>query len=172
MRGMQSAETPAPTPSTVHPATALLREILELTDAFEKSLEAHLSVNATDREAMQHLIASGPLAASDLGRRLGVSSATTTTVIDRLSALGHVRREPNPRDRRGVIVVPSAASTAKAMAVIVPMIVEVDATLDDFTATDREAITRYLQNVVSVYRRHAEPVSAPPSASRSVSASA
>ena len=139
----------------VHEATRLLREFLEVSDLFERSLGAELEVNATDLEAMEHLLMSGPLGPSELARRLGISTASTTTAIDRLVALGHVTREPNPRDRRGVLVVPQEASRARAMGRLMPMIMGLDAELDDFTEEEQAAITLYLRRVVDLYRLHA-----------------
>ena len=43
----------------------------------------------------------------ELSRYLGVSTASMTALVDRLVRSGHVRREPHPRDRRSVIVVPT-----------------------------------------------------------------
>lgn len=139
------------------PATRLLRDLLDVTEDFERSLGTQLTVNPTDLDAMQQLIMSGPLSPTDLARRIGLSPAATTTVIDRLEALRHVRREPNPSDRRGIRVVPSEASRARAMATILPMIMGVDRVLDDFTPDEQVIITRYLERVVDVYRVHAEP---------------
>ncbi len=138
----------------VRPATMLLRDLLDVTDAFEKSLGASLSVNPTDLDAMQHLIMSGPLSPTELARRLGRSTAATTTSIDRLVALGHATREPNPQDRRGVRVVPSPVSSVKAMGRIMPMIMSIDETLDEFDEVEQQVITRYLARVVDEYRQH------------------
>lgn len=139
----------------VRDATRLLREFLEVSESFERSLGVELQVNKTDLEAMEHLLMSGPLGPSELARRLGISTASTTTAIDRLVALGHVTREPNPNDRRGVLVVPQEASRARAMARLLPMIIGVDAELDNFDSDEQEAITRYLRRVVDLYREHA-----------------
>lgn len=139
----------------VHEATRLLREFLDVSELFERALAAELEVNATDLEAMEHLLMSGPLGPSELARRLGISTASTTTAIDRLVALGHVTREPNPRDRRGVLVVPQEASRERAMRRLLPMIMGVNAQLDDFTEQEQAAITLYLRRVVDLYRRHA-----------------
>lgn len=139
----------------VRDATRLLREFLEVSESFERSLGVELQVNKTDLEAMEHLLMSGPLGPSELARRLGISTASTTTAIDRLVALGHVTREPNPKDRRGVLVVPQEASRARAMARLLPMIIGVDAELDNFDSGEQEAITRYLRRVVDLYREHA-----------------
>jgi DNA-binding MarR family transcriptional regulator len=139
----------------VHEATQLLRDFLDVSELFERSLGAELKVNKTDLEAMEHLLMSGPLGPSELARRLGISTASTTTAIDRLVALGHVTREPNPNDRRGVLVVPQPASRAKAMGRLMPMIMGLNAELDRFDPDEQAAITRYLRQVVGLYRHHA-----------------
>jgi DNA-binding MarR family transcriptional regulator len=139
----------------VRPATMLLRELLDVSDLFEARLRGHLSVNPTDLEAMEHLLSSGPLGPSELSRRLGISTAATTTAIDRLVGLGHVTRAAHPSDRRGVLVVPTDTSRDSAMALLLPMIMGVDAVLDRFTADEQRIITDYLSAVVEVYRAHA-----------------
>lgn len=138
-------------------STMLLRELLELSDDFERRLGSELSVNPTDLEAMEHLLMSGPLGPSELSRRLNISTASTTKVVDRLVELGHVTREDHPSDRRSVLVVPTETSRARALSVLMPMIFEIDAELDKFTPEQQETITTYLEGVVSVYRTHAGP---------------
>jgi DNA-binding MarR family transcriptional regulator len=133
-------------------ASMLLRDLLELTAQFELRVGAHLSVNRRDFEAMQHLIAYGPLSPSDIARRLGVTTAAATTIVDRLTAIGHVTRAPHPTDRRGVMVVPTPASVAAAMSQIYPLISGVDAALDGFDDAEQSAITEYLRRAVGVYR--------------------
>lgn len=141
----------------VRPATGLLRDLITVSDLFERRLRTHLTVNPTDLEAMEHLIASGPLGPSELARRLGITTASTTALVDRLVGLGHVTREPHPSDRRGVLVVPTETSRKSALSVLMPMIVDVDAVLDDFSAQEQAIITAYLSRVVEVYRSHVEP---------------
>ncbi|QIG41083.1 MarR family transcriptional regulator [Microbacterium sp. 4R-513] len=132
--------------------------MLEVSELFEGRLRAHLTVNATDLEAMEHLLQSGPLGPSELARRLGISTASTTTVVDRLVGLGHVTREPHPTDRRGVLVIPTDSSRDRAMSVLAPMIQDVDAVLDRFTPDEQRVITAYLNGVVEVYRSHTHAV--------------
>jgi DNA-binding MarR family transcriptional regulator len=136
----------------VHPATTLLRDILDLTTEFERHLGRELTVNPTDLEAMEHLIRDGALSPTELARRLGVTTAAVTTVVDRLIAVGHVSREPNPRDRRGVLVAPEPDSVRRAMATLMPMILGMDAVLRDFDEAEKETITAYLGRVADVYR--------------------
>ena len=47
----------------------------------------------------------GALPLSKVGERLQVHATSVTNVIDRLEGAGLVRREPNPRDGRGILAV-------------------------------------------------------------------
>ena len=134
--------------------TALLRDIREVTTEFEQRLGEQLTVNPTDLLAMEHLIQDGPLTPTELARRVGVTTAAMTTSIDRLTAVGHVTRSPNPADRRGVLVVPAPASVGKAMGMLLPMIMGIDRVLDSYDEVQREVIASYLREVVEVYRSH------------------
>ena len=96
-------ETVAPR-FTARAPTVLLREILYVTADFEAHLGRELAVNPTDLKAMEHLISSGPLSPTELARRLDMSTAAVTTVVDRLVAASHVARSQHPTDRRGVVV--------------------------------------------------------------------
>jgi DNA-binding MarR family transcriptional regulator len=46
----------------------------------------------------------GPLSPSEVGKRLIVTRATVTGVVDSLERRGYVRRVPNPADRRSLLV--------------------------------------------------------------------
>ena len=137
---------------TARAPTALLRDILDVTGEFEAHVGRELDVNPTDLQAMEHLISSGPPAPTELARRLGISTAAVTAVVDRLVAVDHVSRAKHPTDRRGVLVVPAPNSVAKAMSTLMPMIMGIDQVLDDFSAAEQATIAAYLERVLEVYR--------------------
>jgi DNA-binding MarR family transcriptional regulator len=62
-----------------------------------------MGLPAADTLALYHL-ANEPLSASALGDRLGLTSGSITTLVDRLVARKLARRRPHPTDRRGVLV--------------------------------------------------------------------
>jgi len=135
-------------------ATELIREFFEVSQDFEAHVGRQLTVNPTDLQAMEHLIMSGPLSPTDLSKRLGISTAATTSVVDRLVALDHATRTQHPTDRRGVVVVPNPRSVERAMGTLMPMIMGVDGVLDEFTDEEQEVVTQYLERVLTVYRSH------------------
>ena len=104
----------APGFSPTRPATVLLREFIELSEEFERSIAAELDVNATDLQAMEHLIMAGPLGPTELARRVGISAGAATTSIDRLVALGHLTRQPPPTPPSGTPGVPPSAPRVPA----------------------------------------------------------
>jgi DNA-binding MarR family transcriptional regulator len=59
---------------------------------------------ATELLALGYLRDRGPLTAGNLGTRLGLTSASVTALLDRLDKAGYAQRQPNPRDRRSLLV--------------------------------------------------------------------
>ncbi len=132
--------------------TVLLREILDVTADFEAHLGRELAVNPTDLKAMEHLISSGPLSPTELARRLDITTAAVTSVVDRLTAASHVTRSQHPTDRRGVVVEAAPQSIARAMGTLMPMIMGIDRVLDEFGDDEQGVIAEYLERVRDVYR--------------------
>lgn len=91
-------------PLEVEDVVAALARV-ERSDAMLRSrLRLRLGINSTDLAALQYIdrcaTAGRGAYAKDLAPLLGVTSAAMTTILDRLSAAGHVLREPDPASRR------------------------------------------------------------------------
>ena len=138
-------------PIEVNPIGDALRQINHLSRAFERRLGTVLAVNQTDLTAMEHLIQEGPLTPSDLASRLGVTTAASTLVVDRLVALGHVERHPHTSDRRKIVVVPSRTSVERAIDELMPVIAGVAGLVDDLPPADRATISAFLDRVIALY---------------------
>lgn len=65
-------------------------------------------VGANDFRALLHVMVAetegAPLTAGDLRKRMGMSAAAITYLVERMIASGHFRRESDPHDRRKVIL--------------------------------------------------------------------
>lgn len=103
---------------------------------------------------MEHLISSGPLGPTELARRLNLTPPAVTAVVDRLEELGHATRVQNSADRRAVVVTAAPASVRRVMSFLLPMIGDIDATLDGFDVEQQAVIAEYLERVVAAYRTH------------------
>ncbi|WP_130177324.1 MarR family winged helix-turn-helix transcriptional regulator [Cryobacterium sp. SO1] len=131
---------------------AALHQIVQLSRAFERQVGQALEVNTTDLAAMEHLIQEGELTPGELSRRLDISTAATTLVIDRLVALGHAQRHPHTSDRRKVVVVPAQESVARAFQQLHPVIGGVAALTQELSDDERQIVGAYLTRVIGVYR--------------------
>ncbi|WP_241978717.1 MULTISPECIES: MarR family winged helix-turn-helix transcriptional regulator [Cryobacterium] len=150
-----TAARPGPAAASLPPAAAIgvcLHEIVQLSRAFERQVGQALEVNSTDLSAMEHLMQEGPLTPSELSRRLDISTAATTLVVDRLVALGHAQRHPHASDRRKVVVVPAPSSVVRAFEELRPVIGGVAALAEDLSAAERNVVAEFLARVVGVYR--------------------
>lgn len=129
-----------------------LHEIVQLSRAFERQVGQALEVNTTDLSAMEHLIQEGELTPGELSRRLDISTAATTLVVDRLVALGHAQRHPHASDRRKVVVVPAPESVTRAFQQLHPVIGGVAAVTQELSDEERRVIEAFLARVIGVYR--------------------
>lgn len=63
-----------------------------------------LGLHPTDMQFLNLLDLLGPMTPGALAQWSGLSSGGVTVVLDRLESAGYVRREPNPDDRRSVLI--------------------------------------------------------------------
>ena len=80
------------------------REHSDATVLFHSALATELGLHPTDYKALSVLDRLGPMSAGALGRHTGLAAASVTNLIDRLVAKGFLRREPDPLDRRRVLL--------------------------------------------------------------------
>lgn len=134
-------------------ATSLLRKVIDSSANYAKVVGAHLDVNRTDMDAMEHLIEHGAMTAGELAKAIGVTPGTATSVIDRLVSVGHASRMPNPDDRRGILVVPNPMSVEAAWHHILPLIRDSERTLSAMNEVERQAVTTYLEQMLKSYEQ-------------------
>ena len=63
---------------------------------------------------------------AELARRLGISKAATTVLVDRLERAGHVERVRDTVDRRRVTLTATSEARAAALRAWLPAIQEID----------------------------------------------
>lgn len=107
------------------------------------------SMHPTDLEAMVHVMqaetAGAPLTAGGLAGALGLSSAATTSVVDRLERAGHVQRERDAADRRRVHLRITQGAMGVASAFFGPLGQRTDALLAGFTTEELSAVHRFME---------------------------
>lgn len=137
-----------------HEATMLVRELLAESIKYTQFMESALQVNETDFKAMEALMENGPMTAGQLAQAVGVSPGAATSVIDRLVEVGHVTREQNKADRRGVLVVPNPASVASAWGHLAPIIASSESALQGLPEESQEAVVAYLKAMIEAFSKN------------------
>ncbi|WP_206661019.1 MarR family winged helix-turn-helix transcriptional regulator [Propioniciclava flava] len=87
----------------------LVQAMADLREAERRASQAsarYMDLNETDMRAIRFVMFNEnrgvSVTAGDLSAHLGISTASTTKLLDRLQARGHIVRNPHPTDRRSL----------------------------------------------------------------------
>lgn len=128
-----------------------LRDYRAAETEIRRSTRDSMGMGETDILALRYLLrvqASGKqVVPKDLSRFLNITSASTTSLIDRLVASGHVRREAHPSDRRSVVVVPTVESDKEVRETLGAMHRRMMAVAEGLTAEEARTVVDFLQRM-------------------------
>jgi DNA-binding MarR family transcriptional regulator len=133
------------------PVTAADRIVLEIrkfiaaaiffnTQAAEKA-----KLGLTDMQMLNMLHLYGPSTPGRLGTWTGLSSGGVTVALDRLEKSGYIRRNPNPADRRSVLITPIPKRMRKLTALYEGVESETRRLLATIPQGDLEAVIRFFE---------------------------
>ena len=71
---------------------------------FNQKVADHVGLHLTDMQCVNLLDLLGPVTPGRLAACTGLTTGGVTVMLDRLEKAGMVKREPNPNDRRSVLV--------------------------------------------------------------------
>ncbi|QIY57576.1 MarR family transcriptional regulator [Streptomyces sp. RPA4-5] len=150
MAKQQVADEPAGEPAGMD-LVHLLREVTVRLDLAGARFAGRNGLHPTDLRALISLLdaarAGEESTPGRLGDRLGLNSAGTTALIDRLERLGLLRRVRDTRDRRRVLLEVDDRALALGQSFFGPLIDRTIALLATFEAGEQAAIRRFLSGV-------------------------
>jgi DNA-binding MarR family transcriptional regulator len=114
------------------------------TDALDDVVARRLGVNRTDLRCLDWLF-EGPRAVGELARATGLSSAATTTLLDRLEDKGLVRRVRDGADRRKVLVELTEPGRRRVTGLYGPLVAEGVALLERYSDDELALLRAYLE---------------------------
>lgn len=138
----------------------VLDAVQELSDALDRMYTAvrdDMDTRPTDLAALRMLAIRErrgetvtPLA---LARHLGITTASATVLLDRLTEQGHVRRDPHPEDRRSRVVSLTPHARASFFAHFGPRLGTMRGVADGYDEADLLLVARFMQDLASAIVR-------------------
>lgn len=137
--------------SDVRDALRSVRAFSDALDRMHGGMKDDMDMNASDLGALRMLVVREQRGESvsphDLAHHLRISTASTTKLLDRLSASGHIERRPHPRDRRARVVVLTDASRREFFEHFGAHLGAMRDVADRYSPDELALVTRFLDEV-------------------------
>lgn len=134
----------------------LMNALVRLRGAEQELSEAsqrYMELGPTDMRALHYLIVSGNedtvVTPSTIAAHLGISAASTTQLLDRLEAGGHVVRSPHPTDRRALAITITDETREAAMMTVGRAQAKRFNAAARLTAGERRTVIRFLEDMAT-----------------------
>jgi DNA-binding MarR family transcriptional regulator len=118
---------------------------------FRHAVGEILGVNVTDMECLALIFFKGLSTPSELGRYTGLTSGATTAMLDRLEKARLIERRPNPKDRRGTLIVLTNERTPEVGAMFASGREAIDRLTSSYSEGELESIADYFTRLVAVW---------------------
>ena len=128
-----------------------LQELVDVAEQLPQEVARQAGLSTSELHALRHL-SSAPMGPVDLARALGVTSAASSGVVDRLAGRGHVERRPHPQDRRRTEVVITEAGRLEVARRLAPMFEGLARTDAALSPAEREVVERFLRGATAAMR--------------------
>ncbi|MCD2168751.1 MULTISPECIES: MarR family winged helix-turn-helix transcriptional regulator [Microbacterium] len=158
-----------------HTASAddVVRALNDLTDsgiASERAALNSLGIGPNDAKVLRFLLQRSPddepVTPRLLASMLGISSAATTALIDRLADAGWVAREPYPGDRRSIVVRETIDPSSPARRVLSVRRSSAVAAAARLGPAERRVVADFLDDIARGEQQDIDDISADEEASR------
>jgi DNA-binding MarR family transcriptional regulator len=118
---------------------------------FRNAIGRKLGLNITDIGCISFLFIRGTSNPTELARYTGLTSGSTTAMLDRLEKANLIKRRPNPNDRRGSLIEIHHRSREKIGPMVAGSQKAQNELLDSYSKKELKAIadflTRFTENV-------------------------
>ncbi len=128
-----------------------LQELVDVAGQVPHEVARRAGLSTSELHSLRHLM-EAPMGPVELARALGVTSAASSGVVDRLVAHGHAERRSHPADGRRTEVVITPSGRLEVFQRLAPMfaaLAALDAGLGD---DERVVVERYLRGATAAMR--------------------
>ena len=151
-------------PEALRQIAVLMGALGDLREAEQRLSQAsrrYMRLNETDMRALHYLIVCanrGVIATpSGIAGHLGISTASTTKLLDRLEKGGHIVRSPHPTDRRALAISITEETRQAAMETVGRQQAKRFYAAARLTADERDVVIRFLADMTAEITLRDEP---------------
>ncbi|MBA3823278.1 MAG: MarR family transcriptional regulator [Ktedonobacterales bacterium] len=148
--------------------TALIDQLQLLGEAastetalFHQAAAAKYGLGITDMKTLSIVLREGPQSAGQIAKRLSLTTGAVTSVIDRLERQGLVRREPDPHDRRKVIVMVNQQNLAHEDNIYQSMGAAFEHLLRQYSTAELAFLVRFYEASIDLTKHEMAKLAAP-----------
>lgn len=130
------------------------RELSASSVIFHSLMAERFGLTVTDWRAWDLVIRHGPLTAGRLAHLTGLTPGAVTGLIDRLAEAGVVRRVPDAKDRRKVLVEPihKPADQQRRGEMFAPLLRATEKLYEDYSASQLKSIAEFMTRMSGLLR--------------------
>ncbi|QEW01983.1 MarR family transcriptional regulator [Microbacterium lushaniae] len=136
-----------------------LDDLVSVEKSVDRAVLHALGIGPNDAAVLRHLLdlesrgttTTTPSSLSDL---LGISSAATTALIDRLAGAGWVERQPHPQDRRSVLIRATVPPGSPARRLLAVRRVAISSAAAGLGAQERRTVVEFLDELHRAEQHH------------------
>lgn len=129
-----------------------LRRICEQIALTREMIASHFDLQRTDRAGLDFIFSrGGTCTAGELSKATGLTTGSTTALIDRLEEAGYAVREPDQNDRRKQIVRIRQKVFAHCEALYEPIRAEIFSLWSSYSVEELECVAEFLSRSAQLY---------------------
>jgi MarR family transcriptional regulator, organic hydroperoxide resistance regulator len=127
-----------------------IRKFIAASIFFNSQAAEKVGLSLTDMQMIHTLQLYGPSTPTRLAASTGLSSGGVTVALDRLEKGGYIRREPNPADRRSLLIHIIPTRLLKLQGIYESVETETRHSLTTLAPRDLDAVVRFFEALSSV----------------------
>ncbi|MGD1885449.1 MAG: MarR family winged helix-turn-helix transcriptional regulator [Paracoccaceae bacterium] len=135
---------------TAEDLVQVCRRLYDAIDRLDTQAAALVNVSRNDLRCL-NLLAKAPMKPSQIGKELGLTSGSITSLLDRLEKGNLIRRGRDPDDRRGIIVHPTKHLFETVGPLYRSTVTKLQETAATYTQSELDDAVRYLSDAANAY---------------------
>jgi len=126
---------------------------------FHQAVGEVLCINVTDMKCLDIITLTGSASPSRLSELTGLSSGSTTAMIDRLEKRGLVKRHSNSEDRRGTIIILTESAMRRLPVLFASMSKGMRKLASSYSERELETLSDFFMKLIRLWKEERERVS-------------